>query len=58
MAGCVTSFTALEDARATIEAWRVDYNHRRPHSSRGHLTPNQFVAQRQALAVAAVATAR
>jgi transposase InsO family protein len=30
------------------EAWRVDYNARRPHSSLGHLTPNEFVAQRQA----------
>ena len=42
-------FTLLEDARAIIETWRVDYNHRRPHSSIGHLTPNEFIAQRQAL---------
>jgi putative transposase len=31
-----------------IEAWRADYNARRPHSSLGHLTPNEVVAQRQA----------
>ena len=44
----VHPFTSIEDARATIEAWRVDSNARRPHSSLGHLTPNEFVAQRQA----------
>jgi len=31
-----------------IEAWRIDYNQRRPHSSLGHLTPNEFAEQRQA----------
>jgi hypothetical protein len=30
---------ASEDARTKIEAWRVHYNARRPHSSLGHLTP-------------------
>ncbi len=40
---------SLDDARVIIEAWRVDENHRRPHSSLGHLTPNEFVIQRQAL---------
>ena len=45
----VHQFMSLDDARAILEAWRVDYNHRRPHSSLGHLTPNEFVAQRQAL---------
>lgn len=44
----VHQFTSIDDARAKIEAWRVDYNARRPHSSLGHLTPNEFVAQRQA----------
>jgi len=44
----VHQFTSIEDARAKIEAWRVDYNAHRPHSSLGHLTPNEFVAQRQA----------
>ena len=45
----VHQFTSIEDAKAKIEAWRVDYNQRRPHSSLGHLTPNEFVAQRQAV---------
>ena len=39
---------SIEDARAKIEARRVDYNQRRPHSPLGHLTPNEFVALRQA----------
>ena len=45
-------FTSLAEAQAIIEAWRMDYNHRRPHSSLGHLTPNEFVAQRQAKQIA------
>ena len=45
----VHQFTSIEDAKAKIEAWRIDYNQRRPHSSLGHLTPNEFVAQRQAV---------
>jgi putative transposase len=51
----VHQFTSLEDARAKIEAWRLDYNQRRPHSSLGHLTPNEFAAQRQVLRTAAEA---
>ena len=43
----VHQFASLGEARAIIEAWRMDYNHRRPHGSLGHLTPNEFVAQRQ-----------
>ena len=45
-------FASLVEEQATIEAWRVDYNHCRPHSSLGHLTPNEFVAQRQAKQIA------
>jgi putative transposase len=52
----VHQFTSIEDAKAKIEAWRVAYNQRRPHSSLGHLTPNEFVAQRQAMRTAAEAT--
>ena len=48
----VHQFTSIENAKAKIEAWRVDYNQRRPHSSLGHLTPNEFVAQRQAERIA------
>jgi putative transposase len=40
-------FASLGEAQAIIEAWRVDYNTRRPHSSLGHLTPSEFIGQRQ-----------
>lgn len=45
----VMQFMSLEDARAKIEAWRVDYNQHRPHSSLGHLTPSEFVQIRQGM---------
>jgi len=35
-------FLSLADARDKIEQWRGDYNHHRPHSSLGNLTPAQF----------------
>lgn len=38
-------FLSLADARERIEAWRVDYNTERPHSSLGHLTPRAFARQ-------------
>lgn len=28
----VTQFLSIEDARAKIEAWRIDYNDHRPHA--------------------------
>jgi putative transposase len=43
----VHQFPSLAEAQLIIEAWRLDYNHRRPHSSLGHLTPNEFVARGQ-----------
>ena len=48
----VHQFTSMAEVQHIIEAWRLDYNQRRPHSSLGHLTPNEFVAQRQALQTA------
>jgi hypothetical protein len=33
----------MEDAGCKIEAWRLDYNERRPHSSIGNLTHAGFV---------------
>jgi len=40
----------LDRRRTTkIEAWRLDYNQRRPHSSLGDLTSTEFVAQRQVI---------
>jgi len=35
-------FLTLAQARATIDAWRQDYNHLRPHGSLGALTPTEF----------------
>jgi putative transposase len=37
-------FLTLAEARETIEAWRHDYNHLRPHGSLGALTPTEFAA--------------
>jgi len=38
-----TWFVSLPDARATIEAWRDDYNRVRPHSSLADRTPHEFM---------------
>lgn len=38
-------FVTLAHARRVIEAWRLDYNRVRPHSSLGYLTPDEFAAQ-------------
>jgi putative transposase len=35
-------FFDINHAREIIEAWRDDYNRRRPHSSLGNLTPKEF----------------
>ncbi|QQG35795.1 MAG: IS3 family transposase [Micavibrio aeruginosavorus] len=35
-------FTSLAEARTIIEAWRQDYNHVRPHSSLGYMTPAEY----------------
>lgn len=37
-------FVSLAEARQGIEAWRVDYNTARPHSSLGYRTPAEFAA--------------
>ena len=37
-------FASLEEARTTIEAWRVDYNTERPHGALGQRTPAEFNA--------------
>ncbi len=38
-------FVDLADARRIIEAWRVDYNTVRPHSSLGYRTPDEFARE-------------
>jgi putative transposase len=37
-------FSTLDDARREIEAWRVDYNDVRPHSSLDQMPPAEFAA--------------
>jgi putative transposase len=37
-------FDSLAQARRVIEAWRIDYNEVRPHSSLGYQTPEEFAA--------------
>lgn len=37
-------FDSLTDARRTIEAWRHEYNHDRPHTSLRGLAPAEFAA--------------
>ena len=38
-------FTSLDEAKRTIEAWRVRYNEFRPHKTLGGLTPQSFAKQ-------------
>ena len=40
-------FASLTEARSLIEAWRIDYNRHRPHSSLGNKTPEEFALQKQ-----------
>lgn len=35
-------FLSMPHARRIIEAWRIEYNTERPHSSLGNLTPQEF----------------
>jgi putative transposase len=42
-------FCSLAQARRIIEAWRIDYNTLRPHSSLGYLTPEEFAASWRAV---------
>ena len=38
-------FINLDHVREIVEAWRIDYNQTRPHSSLGDLTPAEFKMQ-------------
>jgi putative transposase len=37
-----TLFSTLHQARVELATWRTDYNHHRPHSGLGWLTPSEF----------------
>jgi len=39
-----TLFRSLPHARAALEAWRRDYNHERPHSKLGWMTPRDYAS--------------
>ena len=39
------AFPTLFHARSTVERWRIDYNHVRPHTAIGGLTPAEFIRQ-------------
>ncbi|GEJ58427.1 hypothetical protein AMYX_31680 [Anaeromyxobacter diazotrophicus] len=47
-------FLHLDDARRKIEAYRIDYNEVRPHSSLDNMTPMQFASSTTGLAQLAV----
>lgn len=37
-----TLLSSLAEAREKITAWKEGYNHNKPHSSLGNLTPEEF----------------
>ena len=51
-------FGSLAEARLVIESWRQTYNHRRPHSGLGGLTPAEFASQWDASASVAALPSR
>jgi len=46
-------FWNLFDARKKIGSWKAEYNSRRPHSSLGYLTPDEFARQWKAASLSA-----
>jgi len=53
--GCLDQrwFASLEEARHTIEAWRLDYNTERPHRALGQQTPAAWMIGQERLLEAA-----
>ncbi len=50
-------FETLKEAKVIVEDHRLDYNHRRPHSSLGYRTPAEFAADQIEPGVASLAPA-
>jgi putative transposase len=42
-------FETLEEARAKIEAWRIDYNDSRPHQGLKEMTPNEYALKSRSI---------
>jgi putative transposase len=54
----VEEFETVATAKALGMSWRLEYNHRRPHSSLGYRTPAVFAASLAPAPVAALPTLR
>jgi putative transposase len=46
-----TLFRSLPHTRVVLDAWRIDYNHHRPHSRLGWMSPAIYAAQRRSAAL-------
>ena len=46
-----TLFRSLPHARVVLDGWRLDYNHHRPHSRLGWMSPAIYAAQRRSAAL-------
>ena len=44
-------FHSIQEAREKLEAWRIDYNTKRPHGSLGDLTPCEYAERFRNLAI-------
>ena len=44
-------FASMAEARASIEAWRQDYNESRPHMALADVAPREYARQARLLAV-------
>ena len=51
-------FTCLAEAKMLSSQWRMEYNHRRPHSSLGYVAPAKFAASLAEPPVAALPAAQ